>query len=76
MGKKKALCQRCGSDRMLEFGTHCRDQFEQVMLGKNYYGYGIGPFGSGDSLHASVCMDCGQAKGTWPCVNPFEGDEE
>ncbi len=63
------LCQRCKSNRILEFsGGDSKDQF-WAKLGKNeWVGYmdpNLG-LGSDEGPEGCLCLDCGQLQGKWP----------
>jgi len=61
-------CNRCGSFRVLEVQSHGRDCNHFSLLGYEHGGY-VPPdlgLGEGDDVEFSVCLDCGQMRGTFP----------
>lgn len=61
-------CQKCNSERVLEFNAKCSDRFS-CFIGNNehndYPPEDIG-LGGGDYIKGKLCLDCGQLQGKWP----------
>jgi len=67
-------CQRCGSDRILSVSAKCDDRCCATLKGKSRHDYAPHVTGvcGGDYVKPVVCLECGQAQGTWPQPDPEE----
>lgn len=73
-------CQRCNSDKILNFSAKCSDQFSCTYKGEGYRGLvpqGIGINDQyGDFVEGDLCLNCGQVQGKFPLPDPKLIDEE
>jgi hypothetical protein len=73
-------CQKCESDRVLSVSGKCSDLCSAQFKGKEKDGYmpQVRGVGGGDYIDPTICLECGQAQGTWPQPDPegFEGEED
>lgn len=62
-------CVRCKSARVLDIGGKCSDMCSwKIGAGREREGYAprIPDICGGDYIEISVCLDCGQAQGSFP----------
>lgn len=66
-------CQKCNSERVLNYSGKCSDMFFGNVGNKEIDGYvpDDANIGGGDYLKGKLCLDCGQMQGTFP-VPPME----
>ena len=72
-------CQNCKSNRIYEASAKCSDCCSFSIGDKEGHGYvlDVKNFGGGDYLKIKVCLDCGQAQGTFPVpAIEFEDEDE
>lgn len=67
-------CDRCRSDRLIEFGAKVADECRSQYEGKGFYGYvpiipGISD-ACGEYLEFVVCLECGAVQGDFPKPEP------
>lgn len=68
-------CQRCESEQVISISAKCSDRCFTTFpdgTGKDGYVPYISGLGGGDYLDVDICLDCGQAQGTWPQQVPEE----
>lgn len=65
-------CQKCGSDRVFGINAKSSDLNFFTFKGVEKDGYAPNVSGvcSGDYVVVVVCLECGQAQGTWPAPDP------
>ena len=63
-----ANCERCQSERLLNFGAKCSDAFWMQHNGKEYVGYVPDNLNVGghDYIDMVFCLDCGQIQADFP----------
>lgn len=60
-------CDKCSSERIAVVGGKTSDLCSVYLDGKEHVGYvPKGPFGEGDYIEFSLCMDCGKMQGKFP----------
>lgn len=59
-------CQRCQSLRVIQISARAKDMHTYKMGEEEYEGYGVGPFGEGDSTELRICLNCGQVQDEFP----------
>ena len=77
--RKLETCTECGSERVYRACGHGKDLNWFSFRGSERNGYlpYVCNLGGGDDLEIAVCLECGQAQGTWPVEDPvFEEDED
>jgi len=65
------LCDKCGSNRLLEVSSKCSDRCYLTTYQVDYCGYvpdDIG-IGGGDYIYFEYCLECGKIQGEFP-LNP------
>lgn len=77
-------CQKCNSERVVSISGKCSDRCYSII--GNYESDGYAPdipnISGGDMISIEVCLDCGQAQGTWPVeetqfeIDAAENEEE
>jgi hypothetical protein len=67
-------CQKCGSDRVIEYSAKCSDLCFTMYKGKEYDGYVPNVDDDldkgGDYLQPKICLECGQTQGKFPKPDP------
>ena len=67
-------CDKCGSDRVIQYSAKCSDLCCSQYKGKEYDGYvpkvdtDIDEYG--DYLQPSICLECGKVQGKFPKGEP------
>ncbi len=70
--RKLETCTECGSERVYRACGHGKDLNWYSYRGVERDGYlpCITNLGGGDDLEIAVCLECGQAQGSWPVEDP------
>lgn len=80
MESYKFRCQRCESDRILEFSARHKDQLFLKINGNISEDYNPCDVGLGkcyDDLEGFLCLNCGQLQGKWPLdICSLENDKK
>lgn len=66
-------CQRCDGKRIASVSGKCSDMCSFSVQGADRDIEGSVPYdmniGGGDYIELTICLDCGQAMGTWPVTD-------
>lgn len=71
-------CDKCKSERVIDFSAKCSDLCYTEYKGKEYYGY-VPHIDNdiddcGDYLQPAICLECGKVQGKFPKPEPdFSG---
>jgi len=70
-------CQRCKSDRVFSIYGKASDLHNWSYKEKEGEGYApyIDNVCDGDDMDVTICLDCGQAQGTWPVETDLDEEE-
>ena len=67
------LCQRCGSERILEISAKCSDlcctRVAHLDIEKDGYVPDFHFAEYGDYLQPTICLECGQVQGKFPITD-------
>lgn len=72
-------CQKCDSDRVIDFSAKCSDCYSATFKDQEHEGYVNLPEelqAYGDYVDMAVCLECGQTQGNFPMDDPVNENED